>query len=104
MTGELDSVAMMLDDVVRSVPGVAALYSAQPAIVRSARELTTGAAALVVVRSDRNGVSVIASVGVVGDRQARATAQAVSEAIRDALVDGPAVGATVHVRVSRIAG
>jgi hypothetical protein len=104
MTRELDEIALSLDAVVRSVPGVAALFSATPAIVHSARELTPGSAALTEVAADAEGIAIVASVGVTGTTQARVTAQAVSEAIRDAIRGGPAEHAVIRVTVSRVVG
>jgi hypothetical protein len=103
MTDDLESLATRLDAVVRSVPAVAALYSAEPALLRSALELTVGPAeelALVSVRRAEDGLSIVASVAASAEQQAPVTALAVSAAIRAAL--DPGVEAEILVRVSRI--
>ena len=95
---------MNLDDIVRSVPGVLALYSAPPAVVTSARQLVAGGGdvALVSVRGTPEGSEIVASIGVGGQEQAPRIAAAVSAAILAALPEG--VPASVHVRVSRVLG
>ena len=95
---------MNLDEIVRSVPGVLALYSAGPAVVTSARQLVAGAGdvSLVSVRENAGGTEIIASIGVGGDEQAPRIAAAVSAAILAAVPDGSS--ASVHVRVSRVLG
>ncbi len=103
MTDELELLATRLDTVVRAVPAVAAIYSAEPALLRSALELTAGPAAqlaLVSVRRVEQGLSIVASVAASAEQQAPVTALAVSTAIRTAL--GPDVEAQILVRVSRI--
>ncbi|CAN5176247.1 hypothetical protein [Frigoribacterium sp. UYMn621] len=105
MTDELDSLAAQLDAVVRSVPTVAALYAAEPGLLRSVRELTAGAdtpLAMVSVRRAQQGLAIVASVAASGRQQAPVTALAVSTAIRSALA--PGVEAEILVRVSRIEG
>ncbi len=93
-----------LDDVVRAVPGVVALYSAAPVVVASARQIVaTGKdVALVSVRGTPEGSEIVASIGVGGQEQAPRIAAAVSAAILAALPEG--VPASVHVRVSRVLG
>ncbi|QNE47303.1 hypothetical protein F1C58_10620 [Glaciihabitans sp. INWT7] len=105
MTDELTSLAAQLDAVVRSVPSVAALYAAEPSLLRSVRELTTGPdtpIALVSVRRVDEGLAIVASVAASGRQQAPVTALAVSTAIRSVLA--PGVEAEILVRVSRIEG
>ncbi len=104
MNTELNDLALRLDAVVRVVPGVSSLFSAEPALVRSARAIaTTEPVGLVSVAPGVDGLSVIASVGVSTAVQAPTTALTVSDAIRDALDPAVAETAAIHVRVSRIA-
>lgn len=102
MTLDQRSAVDGLDDVVRAVPGVVALYSSAPAIVSTVRQLTTGAssATLVGATSTDAGYEVVANIGVTSDVQGPRTAEAVSAAILAALA-GETV-ASVHVRISRI--
>jgi len=102
MTDDLDSLATRLDDIVRAVPSVTALYAAEPALLRSARELTVGRAGhpLVSVGRVEEGLSIVASVAASAHQQAPVTALAVSAAIRAAL--DPGIEAQILVRVSRI--
>lgn len=105
MSDELKSLAGRLDAVVRAVPAVAALFAADPALLRSARELTTrpdGGLALVSVTHAAEGLSIVVSVAASGQQQAPVTALAVSTAIRAAL--DPGIQAEILVRVSRIEG
>ena len=97
-----DDLAARLDDVVRAVPGVSVLYSATPAIVTSVRQLASGGTttSLVQVREGEHGLRIVASIGVLATVQGPQTAAEVSAAILEALP--PGVGATVHVRISRV--
>jgi hypothetical protein len=104
MSGSLSELALQLDDLVRTVPGVATLFSANPALLRSARQLTAGGeVAMITVGSTDTGLTVVASIGVMADVQAPITARAVSDAIRVALAGWPGVS-EIAVRVSRVAG
>lgn len=102
MSHDLSLLAERLDDVVRAVPGVRALYSAVPAIVTSVRQLGTGpeGLSLVEVRAVGDGCEITANIGVESAVQGPRTAAAVSSAILAALA--PGLVATVHVRISRI--
>ncbi|MHC5795683.1 hypothetical protein ACVXZ4_05935 [Lacisediminihabitans sp. FW035] len=103
MTDDLEALAVRLDAVVRAVPAVASLYSADPALLRSVREIGTGPSTripLVTVRRADAGFSIVASVAASGSQQAPVTARAVSTAIRAAL--DPGMEAEILVRVSRI--
>ena len=95
---------MNLDDVVRAVPGVQALYSAAPALVASARQIAAGGAdvALVAVKETAEGLDIIANIAVASSAQAPQTAAAVSAALLAALPAG--TPASVHVRISRVLG
>ncbi|CAN5192516.1 hypothetical protein BH11ACT5_BH11ACT5_10510 [soil metagenome] len=102
MSTDHAELAARLDEVVRGVPGVSALYSATPAIVTSVRQLASGTApaSLISVRSSDDGCAIVASIGVASSVQGPRTAAAVSSAILAAL---PAdLVASVHVRVSRV--
>ena len=102
MSNDLAALAGHLDDVVRAVPGVSALYSATPAIVSSVRQIASGGTAigLVQVRAADEGLQILASIGVLPDVQGPATAAEVSSAILAAVPSG--MDAKVHVRISRI--
>lgn len=104
MNADLNQLALRLDAVVRVVPGVSSLFSAEPALVRSARAITAAQpVGLVKVAAGPDGLSIVASVGVSAEVQAPTTALTVSDAIRDALDPAVAETAAIHVRVSRIA-
>jgi hypothetical protein len=104
VNAELNQLALRLDAVVRVVPGVSSLFSAEPALVRSARAIAAAApVALVSVAPGAEGLSIVASVGVSAAVQAPTTARTVSDAIRDALDPTVAETAAIHVRISRIA-
>jgi hypothetical protein len=100
MTDDLRSLAHALDALVRSVPGVTTLFAADPALVRSVRQVTSleEPLPLVTITSSNDVLAVVVSVGVTGDEQAPLTAAAVADAVRAALP----VGAAVSVRVSRV--
>lgn len=99
---DLAALAARLDDIVRAVPGVSALYSSAPAIVTTVRQIGTGAAnaRLVSVRANGEGYDITANIGVTSSIQGPQTAAAVSAALLAALPQG--VLANVHVRISRI--
>jgi hypothetical protein len=102
MSSESAELALQLDEVVRGVPGVVALFSTRPAVVQSARELAPASpVALVTVSRSSVGVSIEVSVGVASETQAPVTARGVSQAIRDALETG--TPADIHVRIARVA-
>lgn len=101
MTNELAHFAIGLDAVVRSVPGVHSVFSVAPQLVRA---LSSEPGPLTKVGVNDDGIAITCSVGVATGSQARSTAQAVSEAIRNAIASGPLAGAQVHVRVSRVVG
>lgn len=101
MTRDLGELATRLDEVVRSVPGVLGLFSADAALVRATRELTsTATPAMMKVTAGDDGLLIVASVGVSADRQAPLTARAVSAAIRTELGAEPIADLTV--RISRV--
>ncbi len=102
MDHDLVLLASRLDDVVRAVPGVGALYSSTPAIVTSVRQIATRgeAASLVAVRPQGEAYEIVANIGVLKAVQGPQTAAAVSAALLAALPDG--MLASVHVRISRV--
>jgi hypothetical protein len=102
MSEDLRAIARRLDEVARSVPGVATLFAADPALLRAAKELTTGGDPVPLSTVSRAGdtLTVTISVGVTGQNQAPDTAAAVAAAARVAL-EGRA--AEILVRVSRVA-
>lgn len=102
MSATLTELAHRLDEVVRAVPGVVTLFSADAALVRATRELTASVTpAMTSVRQTDEGLQIIASVGVDTERQVPATAKEVSDAIRAAVSGEPIAG--LVVRVSRVA-
>ena len=105
MSRDLAELALEVDAVIRSIPGVVTLFSVDPALLRTARELTSGAQdlALSQVLAGDDGLSIVASVGVAGDTQAPATARTISDAIRGSLGADDRATASIHVRVSRVA-
>ena len=101
MSANTAELALRLDDAVRAVPGVVALFSADAALVRATRELTASVApAMVSIRETDDGLQVVVSVGMNTDRQVPETTRAVSDAIRDTVGGVPI--AELVVRVSRI--
>ena len=92
--------AQQLEEVVRGLPGVVALYSTQPAVVRSARELVAGVEPLVAISQQGETLRIAVSVGVDASAQAPATAAGVAASIRAALPAG--TDADVVVRVGRV--
>lgn len=104
---DLRELALAVDALVTATPGVVQVFAADPALVRSARALTSGSGPmpLSTVSSSETPegqlLSIVVSVGVVASQQASATALAVSIAVREAFVRTPPV--EVHVRVSRVA-
>ena len=103
MTTDLTpAIARELDAVVRSVEGVAAVFSSTPAVVNAVTQLALGPAAttLVAVRQVEDGLAIVASIGVHPDARAPAVAAAVAEAITERV--GAAIPSTVTVRVSRV--
>lgn len=102
MSAETAALAARLDDVVRTIPGVAALYSSTPAVIASVRQLAIGAepSTLIAVSAVEDRCEIVVNIGVESTVQAPATAAAVSAAILDAVPTG--LEAAVHVRVSRI--
>lgn len=104
MTADFSTLAAELDAIVRAVPGVSELYASSPAIVTTLRQIApgSGSATLVDVRKTTEGCAITANIGVLTSIQGPQTAAAVSSAILDAVPSG--LAATVHVRISRIAG
>jgi hypothetical protein len=102
MSDDLRAIAVNLDAVVRTVPGVATVFAADPALLRAAKQLTTGPDSVPLTAVSRAGdtLTVTVSVGVTGQNQAPDTAAAVAAAVR-AELGGNA--AEILVRVSRIA-
>ena len=102
MTEDVAELTGRLDALVRTVPGVSALYSSAPAIVSTVRQIAAGgdATRLVSVRSTDLGYEIVANIGVAAATQGPQIAAAVSSAILDAVA--PAVVSGVHVRISRI--
>jgi hypothetical protein len=102
VTDDLRALALELDEVVKSVPGVSALFAADQALVRSAKQLTTRKKSLPLTKVTRSGnaYAVTVSVGISSDKRAPDAAAAVASAVRAAL---PWPNAEVLVRVSRIA-
>lgn len=96
----MTALAQQLEAVVRALPGVVALYSMHPAVVRSAREIVAGAEPLVTVSQQGDSLRVSVSVGVDAGSQAPVTAAGVAAAIRAALPAG--TEADVIVRVGRV--
>jgi hypothetical protein len=95
--------ARRLDLTVREVPGVTTVFATDAAVVRTARQLASGADAvpLVSVTTSDDGLAIVASIGVTGAELAPVTASIVAAAIRAELPVG--LDATVSVRISRIA-
>jgi len=100
MTQDSRAIAALLDEVVRGVPGVATLFAADPALLRSARQLTAFAdtVPLVAVSESADVLTIAVNIGVDDDEQAPMTAASVAVAIRAAL---PGREVEVAVRVSR---
>ena len=96
----MTALAQQLEAVVRAIPGVVALYSMQPAVVRSAREIVAAAEPLVSVSQQADSLRISVSVGVDAASQAPVTAAGVAAAIRAALP--PGTEADVMVRVGRV--
>ena len=91
-----------LDSLVLGLPGVVSLFSTEPAIARSARELLSGERALVEVTGpvDAAPERIVASVGVDANAQAPVTAAGVAAAIRATLP--PDAPTEIVVRISRV--
>jgi hypothetical protein len=101
MTPEHVLLAASIDDAVRAVAGVTAVYSASPVAVQTARAaITGGGAPLSAISSTETGLSVVVSVGVTPSVQAPVTALSVARAVREMI--GGTVDADVSVRISRI--
>lgn len=102
MTDDVAELTATLDALVRTIPGVSALYSSAPAIVTTVRQIAAGgdSPSLVSVRSTDDGYDIVANIGVASEQQGPQTAAAVSSAILDAVA--PALVSGVHVRISRI--
>ena len=102
MSNDFAALAISLDEVARTVPGVAAIYSSSPAIVTTVRQIGAGTdpASLVTIHTTDDGCHILANIAVKSSIHGPQTAAAVSAALLDAL---PAdLAATVQVRVSRI--
>ncbi|MFZ4893753.1 hypothetical protein ACL9RL_04820 [Plantibacter sp. Mn2098] len=87
MSDDLRSQATTLDDVVAAVPGVAAVYATQPALLHAAKEtlgaiLGSGPASLVLAKEAKGVVTVEANIAVAAD----AAAPQVASAVRDAVL------------------
>ncbi len=104
MSRQLSELGLRVDAVIRSVPGVVTLFSADPVLVRTARELTAGAreVALTQLSEDDDILTVTASVGVDGDEQAPAAARTIADAVRSSLPEADRATAVIHIRVSRV--
>lgn len=102
MSEDLRSIARRLDDVARSVPGVATLFAADPALLQAAKRLAAGgeSSPLTTVSRAADTLTVTISVGVRGELKAPDTAAAVASAVKAAL---PESNVAVLVRVSRVA-
>lgn len=108
MTANLTELGLRLDDVIRAVPGVTAVFSTPTGLVRSVRSITARIPLALVAVSQTtladggDRLSIAASIGVSSEHQAPTTALAVSNAIRAALPPETAEAASVQVRISRI--
>ena len=105
MSRQLSELGLQVDAIIRAVPGVVALFSADPILVRTARELTAGAedVALTRIVEDNDVLTITASVGVDGDEQAPAAARTIADAVRAGLPEAYRADAAIHIRVSRVA-
>ena len=95
-----------LEAAVRTVTGVATVFSHSPQLVQAVKAIVPGADAtasrLVDVRETEAGLVILVSVGVRGTEQAPHTAAAVAAAVRESVGDLPI--ADLRVRVSRVEG
>ena len=95
-----------LEAAVRTVDGVASVFSHSPQLVQTIKAIAPGADAaasrLVDVRETEAGLVILVSVGVHGTEQAPQTAAAVAAAVREAV--GALPIADLRVRVSRVEG
>lgn len=92
-----------VDETAASVPGVRRLFAADRSPIAAARQVTAGHdrdAALSSVRERAGELEITVSVELDGSRPAAETAADVAAAVREAAGGG----ASVHVRVSRVAG
>lgn len=96
----MSELARQLDLVVRAVPGVVTLFSVEPAIVSSVKELARATDSLVTVAGTADAPVITVSVGVDASAGAPTTASTIAAAIHAALPAG--VVAEVVVRVSRV--
>ena len=101
--------AEQLDAVIRAVPGVNAVYSAEPLVVALTDTVIdlvtrkTGHGPLVRIRRDGDGVTVTTVIGTDQSEAAGAIGYRTSAAIRDYLDDMPGMtSAQILVRIGRI--
>jgi hypothetical protein len=102
MSDDLLTLARRLDQIVADLPGVSIVFASDPAVIRTAKQLTAGSQTppLISVAASDSGVDIAASVGVTGTDLAPVTASIIAAAIRAELPEG--LEATVSVRISRI--
>ena len=98
----MSELARTLDELVLSLPGVVSLFSTEPALARSARELVGGDTSRVLVSGavDAAPDRIVVSLGVSADAQAPVTAAGVAAAIRSQLP--PDAATEIVVRISRV--
>ena len=96
----MSELARTLDSVIRAVPGVVTLFSVEPALVSSVRELARANDSLVDISGTTDAPVITVSVGVDASAGAPTTAATIAAAIHAALPAG--VSADVAVRISRV--
>ena len=95
--------ARELENLVLALPGVVAVYAAEPAVTRSAKELLGGPSSRVAVTGGAGSNAperIVASVGVSATAQAPVTAAGVAAAIRAVLPAGAET--EIVVRISSV--
>ena len=96
----MSDLALTLDAVVRAVPGVISLFSVEPAVVTSVKELARAGGSLVSISGPADATVITVSVGVDASAAAPTTAATIADSIHAALPAG--MLAEVVVRVSRV--
>ena len=96
----MTDLAILIESAVRAVPGVVSLYSADPALVRSVKELALRTESLVAITGSADAPTITISVGVDPSTAAPSTAATIAHAVHSTLPAG--LDAEVIVRVSRV--
>ena len=96
----MTDLTVLIESAVRAVPGVVSLYSADPSLVRSVKELALRTESLIAITGAADAPIITISVGVDPAAAAPSTAATIAHAVHAALPAG--LDAEVVVRVSRV--